>query len=164
MQKQQGAEDKQAIRDSLNTATEASAAEGCEDPRSNQPINTPPRTLPYQLEQASVSRTTPRRRLPAKSCAARPGRATARFPIAPPLPQRRRLAREGTPRVHRGGQRWRWEVAAGGTGGQRGSFLWSFHYEQQVDVLLTQPITTKKSKGHQTQNSRPLPGQESGSR
>lgn len=40
-QKQQGAEDKQAIRDSLNTATVASTVEGCEDPRSNRAINPP---------------------------------------------------------------------------------------------------------------------------
>lgn len=52
VQKQQGAEDKQAIRDSLNTATLASTVEGCEDPRSNRAINPPL----YQLEQASVSR------------------------------------------------------------------------------------------------------------
>lgn len=52
-QKQQGAEDKQAIRDSLNTATLASTVEGCEDLRSNRAINPPQ----YQLEQASVSRT-----------------------------------------------------------------------------------------------------------
>lgn len=40
-QKQQGAEDKQAIRDSLNTATVASTVEGYEDPRSNRAINPP---------------------------------------------------------------------------------------------------------------------------
>lgn len=165
VQKQQGAEDKQAIRDSLNTATEASAAEGCEDPRSNRPINTPPRTLPYQLEQASVSRTTPRRRLPAKSCAARPGRATARFPIAPPR--------------FRSGADWLAKEPRGCTEGDNvgvgkllqagpevsaGHFSGHFIMSSRSTVLLTQPITTKKSKGHQTQNSRPLPGQESGSR
>jgi len=42
VQKQQGAEDKQAIRDSLNTATVASAVEGCEDPRSNRGDKPPP--------------------------------------------------------------------------------------------------------------------------
>lgn len=45
VQKQQGAEDKQAVRDSLNTATVASAVEGCEDPCSNRPI-TPPHPPP----------------------------------------------------------------------------------------------------------------------
>lgn len=55
MQKQQGAEDKQAVRDSLNTATVASAVEGCEDPCSNRPINLPP-PHQYQLERASGPR------------------------------------------------------------------------------------------------------------
>lgn len=59
VQKQQGAEDKQAVRDSLNTATVASTVEGCEDLCSNRPINPP-----YQLERASV-RLTPHQRLAA---------------------------------------------------------------------------------------------------
>lgn len=41
VQKQQGAEDKQAVRDSLNTATVASTVEGCEDLWSKRPINPP---------------------------------------------------------------------------------------------------------------------------
>lgn len=59
VQKQQGAEDKQAVRDSLNTATVARTVEGCEDLCSNRPINPP-----YQLERASVQ-LTPHQRLAA---------------------------------------------------------------------------------------------------
>ncbi|KAG7511656.1 hypothetical protein JOB18_006520 [Solea senegalensis] len=64
-QKQQGAEDKQAIRDSLNTATVASTVEGCEDPRSNQAIN-PPYTS-WSRHLSAARRTTPRHRLSATS-------------------------------------------------------------------------------------------------
>lgn len=63
--KQQGAEDKQAIRDSLNTATVASTVEGCEDPRSNRAIN-PPCTS-WSRHLSAARRTTPRRRLSATS-------------------------------------------------------------------------------------------------
>ncbi|KAK2921700.1 hypothetical protein Q8A73_001185 [Channa argus] len=65
VQKQQGAEDKQAIRDSLNTATVASTVEGCEDPRSNQAIN-PPCTS-WSRHLSAARRTTPRHRLSATS-------------------------------------------------------------------------------------------------
>lgn len=65
-QKQQGAEDKQAIRDSLNTATVASTVEGYEDPRSNRAINPPPRTS-WSRHLSAARRTTPRRRLSATS-------------------------------------------------------------------------------------------------
>lgn len=58
VQKQQGAEDKQAIRDSLNTATLASTVEGCEDPRSNRAIN-PPCTS-WSRHLSAARRTTPR--------------------------------------------------------------------------------------------------------
>lgn len=65
VQKQQGAEDKQAIRDSLNTATVASTVEGCEDPRSNRAIN-PPCTS-WSRHLSAARRTTPRHRLSATS-------------------------------------------------------------------------------------------------
>lgn len=65
VQKQQGAEDKQAIRDSLNTATVASTVEGCEDLCSNRAIN-PPRTS-WSRHLSAARRTTPRRRLSATS-------------------------------------------------------------------------------------------------
>lgn len=65
VQKQQGAEDKQAIRDSLNTATLASTVEGCEDPRSNRAIN-PPCTS-WSRHLSAARRTTPRHRLSATS-------------------------------------------------------------------------------------------------
>lgn len=65
VQKQQGAEDKQAIRDSLNTATVASTVEGCEDPRSNQAIN-PPCTS-WSRHLSAARRTTPCHRLSATS-------------------------------------------------------------------------------------------------
>lgn len=64
-QKQQGAEDKQAIRDSLNTATVASTVEGCEDPRSNRAINTP--STSWSKHLSAARRTTPRQRLSATS-------------------------------------------------------------------------------------------------
>lgn len=65
VQKQQGAEDKQAIRDSLNKATVASTVEGCEDPRSNRAIN-PPCTS-WSRHLSAARRTMPRHRLSATS-------------------------------------------------------------------------------------------------
>lgn len=62
-QKQQGAEDKQAIRDSLNTATLASTVEGCEDLRSNRAIN-PPSTS-WSRHLSAARHTTPGHRLSA---------------------------------------------------------------------------------------------------
>lgn len=65
VQKQQGAEDKQAIRDSLNTAMVASTVEGCEDLCSNRVIN-PPCTS-WSRHLSAARRTTPRHRLSATS-------------------------------------------------------------------------------------------------
>lgn len=59
VQKQQGAEDKQAIRDSLNTVTVASTVEGSEDLCSNWALNPPIPAGPGICRPHAARRTTP---------------------------------------------------------------------------------------------------------
>lgn len=174
VQKQQGAEDKQAIRDSLNTATVASTVEGCEDPRSNRAIN-PPCTS-WSRHLSAARRTTPRHRLSATSHIWVAGHSHFQTPytyITGLIGSHG--TRRSTDRLHVGkllrAEPWREETQVSLSAIPEVNschfviLLWAAGWQFGLEGrLLTVAHNTKAKKGHQIQNNNLLPGQELKSR